>query len=95
VLQVRLCLVYFIGGQAKFLGNRSGDGSALWRSLIRPPFDLVPPNLGSIFAMHAAIGTDDGEPLPLGARHDCDESGGIWRSQYDRRTQTTSATTAR
>jgi len=45
VLQVNLCFVYFIGGLAKFLGNGWWDGSNLWRSLIRPPFNLVPPDL--------------------------------------------------
>ena len=45
VLQVHLCFVYFIGGLAKILGNGWWDGSNLWRSLIRPPFNLVPPDL--------------------------------------------------
>jgi Vitamin K-dependent gamma-carboxylase len=45
VLQVQLCFVYFIGGIAKFLGNGWWDGSNLWRSLIRPSFNLVPPDL--------------------------------------------------
>lgn len=45
VLQVHLCFVYFIGGLAKCLGNGWWDGSNLWRSLIRPPFNLVPPDL--------------------------------------------------
>jgi len=45
VLQVHLCFVYFIGGLAKCLGNGWWDGSNLWRSLIRPPFTLVPPDL--------------------------------------------------
>ena len=45
VLQVHLCFVYFIGGLAKFLGNGWWDGSNLWRSLIRPPFSLVPPDM--------------------------------------------------
>jgi hypothetical protein len=45
VLQVQLCFVYFIGGIAKFLGNGWWDGSNLWHSLIRPSFNLVPPNL--------------------------------------------------
>jgi hypothetical protein len=45
VLQVHLCFVYFIGGLAKSLGNGWWDGSNRWRSLIRPPFDLVPPDL--------------------------------------------------
>jgi hypothetical protein len=43
VLQVNLCFVYFIGGLAKFLGHGWWDGSNLWRSLIRPPFNLVSP----------------------------------------------------
>ena len=45
VLQLHLCFVYFIGGLAKCLGNGWWDGSNLWRSLIRPPFNLVPPDL--------------------------------------------------
>jgi Vitamin K-dependent gamma-carboxylase len=45
VLQVHLCFVYFIGGLAKCLGNGWWDGSNLWRSLIRPPFTLVPPDI--------------------------------------------------
>jgi len=43
VLQVHLCFVYFIGGLTKFLGSGWWDGSNLWRSLIRPPFNLVSP----------------------------------------------------
>jgi hypothetical protein len=45
VLQVHLCFVYFIGGLAKCLGNGWWDGSNLWRSLIRPPFTVVPPDI--------------------------------------------------
>jgi len=45
VFQVHLCFVYFIGGLAKCLGNGWWDGSNLWRSLIRPPFNLVPPDI--------------------------------------------------
>ena len=45
VLQVHLCFVYFIGGVAKFLGSGWWDGSNLWRALIRPPFNLVSPDL--------------------------------------------------
>jgi hypothetical protein len=56
VLQVHLCLIYFLSGLGKFLGNTWWDGSNLWRSLIRPPFNLVPPDLGCILVMHAAIG---------------------------------------
>jgi vitamin K-dependent gamma-carboxylase-like protein len=45
VLQVHLCFVYFIGGLAKCLGSGWWDGSNLWRSLIRPPFTVVPPDV--------------------------------------------------
>lgn len=45
VLQVHLCFVYFIGGLAKCLGSGWWDGSNLWHSLIRPPFNLVPPDV--------------------------------------------------
>jgi hypothetical protein len=45
VLQVHLCFVYLIGGLAKCLGNGWWNGSNLWRSLIRPPFNLVPPDI--------------------------------------------------
>jgi hypothetical protein len=45
VLQVHLCFVYFIGGLAKCLGNGWWDGSNLWRSLIRAPFNLISPEL--------------------------------------------------
>src|SRR5213082_3459929 len=41
VLQVHMCFVYFIGGLAKCLGNGWWDGSNLWRSLTRPPFNLI------------------------------------------------------
>jgi hypothetical protein len=41
VLQVHLCFVYFIGGLAKCLGNGWWNGDNLWRSLIRPPFNLI------------------------------------------------------
>ena len=45
VLQVHLCFVYFIGGLAKCLGNGWWNGSNLWRSLIRPTFTVVPPDV--------------------------------------------------
>jgi hypothetical protein len=45
VLQVYLCFVYFIGGLAKCLGNGWWNGSNLWRSLIRPPFNLISPDI--------------------------------------------------
>src|SRR6058998_1409701 len=45
VLQVHLCFVYFIGGLAKCLGDGWWNGYNLWRSLIRPPFNLVSPDI--------------------------------------------------
>ena len=45
VLQVHLCFVYFIGGLAKCLGSGWWNGSNLWQSLIRPPFNLVSPDI--------------------------------------------------
>ena len=43
VLQIHLCFVYFFSGLSKALGNGWWDGSNIWRALIRPPFNLVPP----------------------------------------------------
>ena len=45
VLQVHLCLIYFFGGVAKCLGSGWWDGSNLWRALIRPPFNLIAPEI--------------------------------------------------
>jgi hypothetical protein len=45
VLQVHMCFVYFVGGLAKCLGSGWWDGSNLWRSLIRPPFNLISPDI--------------------------------------------------
>jgi hypothetical protein len=45
VLQVHMCFVYFIGGLAKGLGSGWWNGSNLWRSLTRPPFDLISPDI--------------------------------------------------
>jgi hypothetical protein len=45
VLQLHMCIVYFVGGLAKCLGSGWWDGSNLWRVLIRPPFNLVSPDL--------------------------------------------------
>ena len=49
VLQVHLCFVYFFGGLAKSLGSGWWDGSNLWRSLIRPPFNLISPDILLLF----------------------------------------------
>ena len=45
VLQVHLCLIYFFSGLTKELGSGWWDGSNLWRSLIRPPFNVIAPEL--------------------------------------------------
>ena len=45
VLQLHLCFVYFFGGLAKILGSGWWNGSNLWRSLIRPPFNLISPDI--------------------------------------------------
>jgi hypothetical protein len=45
VLQVHLCLVYFFGGLGKCLGSGWWDGTNLWRSLTRPPFDIISPDI--------------------------------------------------
>ena len=45
VLQVHLCFVYFFGGLAKLLGSGWWNGFNLWRSLIRPPFNLLSPDI--------------------------------------------------
>jgi hypothetical protein len=81
VLQVHLCFVYFIGGLAKCLGNGWWDGSNLWRSLIRPPFNLVPPDRGCILLMHAAIGLMMGLFL-FALVMIVMNLAGIWRSHY-------------
>jgi hypothetical protein len=44
VLQVHLCFVYFFGGLAKCLGSGWWNGSNLWRSLTRPPFNIIEPD---------------------------------------------------
>src|SRR5437667_8545836 len=45
VLQLHLCIVYFIGGLAKCLGSGWWDGSNLWRALTRPPFNVISPDI--------------------------------------------------
>ena len=45
VLQLHLCLIYFFGGLTKSLGNGWWDGSNLWRALIRPPFNIIAPEV--------------------------------------------------
>jgi hypothetical protein len=45
VLQIHLCLIYFFGGIAKCLGSGWWDGSNLWRALMRPPFNIIAPEI--------------------------------------------------
>jgi vitamin K-dependent gamma-carboxylase-like protein len=45
VLQIHLCLIYFFGGLAKCLGSGWWNGSNLWRTLIRPPFNVISPEI--------------------------------------------------
>lgn len=45
VLQVHVCFVYFVGGLAKCLGSGWWNGSNLWQSLTRPPFNLISPDV--------------------------------------------------
>src|SRR5207253_2822549 len=43
ILQLHLCLIYFFGGVTKCAGPGWWDGASIWRALIRPPFNLFPP----------------------------------------------------
>src|SRR5947209_19407704 len=43
VLQLHLCLIYFVGGLAKCLGSGWWNGTNLWRALTRPPFNTISP----------------------------------------------------
>jgi len=45
VLQLHLCIIYFFSGLTKCLGIGWWDGSSVWRALIRPPFNIVDPEL--------------------------------------------------
>ncbi len=45
VLQLHLCLIYFSSGLTKCLGSGWWDGSNIWRSLIRPPFNVIDPEI--------------------------------------------------
>jgi hypothetical protein len=45
VLQFHLCVIYFFSGLAKCLGSGWWDGSNVWRALIRPPFNVVDPEM--------------------------------------------------
>jgi hypothetical protein len=45
VLQLHLCIIYFFSGLTKCLGSGWWDGSNVWRALIRPPFDVIDPEI--------------------------------------------------
>jgi hypothetical protein len=45
VLQLHLCLIYFFSGLTKCLGSGWWDGSNMWRALIRPPFNVIDPEI--------------------------------------------------
>lgn len=45
VLQLHLCIIYFFSGLTKSLGTGWWDGSNVWRALIRPPFNIVDPEI--------------------------------------------------
>ena len=45
VLQLHLCVIYFFSGLTKCLGSGWWDGSNVWRALIRPPFNVVDPEM--------------------------------------------------
>jgi hypothetical protein len=45
VLQLHLCVIYFFTGLTKCLGSGWWNGSSVWRSLIRPPFNVIDPEI--------------------------------------------------
>ena len=45
VLQFHLCIIYFFSGLTKCLGSGWWDGSNVWRALIRPPFNVIDPEI--------------------------------------------------
>jgi hypothetical protein len=45
ILQLHLCVIYFFSGLTKCLGSGWWDGSNVWRALIRPPFNIIDPEM--------------------------------------------------
>jgi hypothetical protein len=45
MLQLHLCVIYFFSGLTKCLGGGWWDGSNVWRALIRPPFNVIDPEI--------------------------------------------------
>lgn len=44
-LQLHVCLIYFFGGVNKCAGAGWWNGDSLWRALIRPPFNVLSPDV--------------------------------------------------
>ena len=40
-----LCIIYFFSGLTKCVGPGWWDGSSVWRALIRPPFNVINPEI--------------------------------------------------
>ncbi|PWT77901.1 MAG: hypothetical protein C5B58_16035 [Acidobacteria bacterium] len=45
VIQLHLCVIYFFSGLTKCLGIGWWNGSNIWRCLIRPPFNVIDPEI--------------------------------------------------
>ena len=45
VLQLHLCVIYFFSGLTKCLGSGWWNGANVWRALIRPPFNVIDPDV--------------------------------------------------
>src|SRR5947207_9205264 len=45
VVQLHLCIIYFFSGLSKCLGSGWWNGSNVWRALIRPPFNVIDPEI--------------------------------------------------
>jgi hypothetical protein len=45
VLQLHLCIIYFFGGIAKCVGSGWWNGTSIWRALVRPPFNVISPEI--------------------------------------------------
>jgi Vitamin K-dependent gamma-carboxylase len=45
VLQLHLCIIYFFSGLTKCLGSGWWNGLNVWRALIRPPFNVIDPEI--------------------------------------------------
>jgi hypothetical protein len=80
ILQLHLCLIYFFGGIAKCAGPGWWNGTSIWRALIRPPFNLLPPetllaarNLFPVLAISVCL-LETGYPLFIWMR----KTRGFW-----------------